>query len=362
MKIVHVETGRHFYGGAQQVVWLVSALAGEGVEGVLVCPPDSAIDKVARQQCIRVENIKCAGEHDLFFAWRLRGFLRQEIPDIVHCHSRRGADFLGGLAASMAGIPAVVSRRVDSEESPLLARLRYRPFQQIIAISEHIASVLQKSIGDDDRVRVIRSAVDVDGINSAPDCECFREEFELDDGDFTIAVVAQLIPRKGHRFLFDVVPNLRDLYPNLRIILFGTGPEEARLRALASQLNLDGTVKFAGFRHDLDDYLGCFDLAVHPATEEGLGVAMLKAAAAGIAVVAFDVAGATEAVVHGKTGVLIAVGDVRVLQKAIALLIEEPEMRLEFGAAGRERMLEEFSLGRMVDSHIDLYKSVLSNV
>ena len=147
----------------------------------------------------------------------------------------------------------------------MLARLRYRPFRQIIAISENIASVLRKTIGDDDRVIVIRSAVDVDRISRASDCERFREEFELDDGDFTIAVIAQLIPRKGHRFLFDVVPNLRDLYPNLRIILFGTGPEEARLRALAKQLNLDGTVQFAGFRHDLDDYLGCFDLAVHPA-------------------------------------------------------------------------------------------------
>lgn len=359
MRIVHVETGRHFYGGAQQVIWLVSGLAANGIEGVLVCPAESAIDKAARNAGIRVENIACAGDHDLGFAWRLRRYLKQEQPELVHCHSRRGADFLGGLAASLAGVPAVVSRRVDSEEAPFLAWLRYRPFRRIIAISEYIATLLRKNSRVAERVTVIRSAVDVDGINATPDCESFREEFEIADDDITIAVVAQLIPRKGHKFVLDVVPNLRDLHPSLRIIFFGAGAAENDLRALARQLNLDGTVQFAGFRDDLDNYLGCFDLLVHPATEEGLGVAMLKAAAAGVAVVAFDVAGAREAVVHGKTGVLVAAGDLMVLQKALALLIEEPEMRQELGIAGRQRMVAEFSVEQMVVSHIDLYESVL---
>ena len=192
-----------------------------------------------------------------------------------------------------------------------------------------------------------------------PDCASFRDEFEIDDGDFTIAVIAQLIDRKGHRFLFDVVPNLRDSHPHLRIVIFGTGAAEGKLRGLVEQLNLGGTVQFAGFRHNLDDYLACFDLLVHPATDEGLGVAMLKAAAAAVPVVAFNVAGSREAVAHGKTGVLVAQGDVRVLQKAIAVMIEDPAMRRAFGTAGRQRMRDEFSVEQMVASHIKLYKSVV---
>ena len=361
MKIVHVETGRHFYGGAQQVIWLVNGLAASGVESILVCPPDSVIDKEARKLGVPVKNIACAGDHDLVFAWRLRRFLVSEQPNIVHCHSRRGADFAGGLAASLAGIPAVLSRRVDSQESAILSRLRYRSFRRIIAISEHIAAILRESVVDAERIVVIRSAVDVESINDLPDCENFRESFEIDKGDITIAVMAQLIPRKGHRFLFDVIPNLRDSFPNIRVIVFGKGPSEAMLKALAAQLNLAGTVQFAGFRDDVEKYLKCIDLLVHPATEEGLGVAMLKAAAAGIPVIAFDVAGAREAVVHGKTGVLVPVGDVRVLQKAISLMIEEPEMRSDFGSAGKERMQAEFSVDNMVSAHVALYKSVLND-
>lgn len=242
----------------------------------------------------------------------------------------------------------------------MFARLRRHLFRRTVAISEHIAAVLDKGSGRANDVLVIRSAVDARDLQESPDLNWFRDEFSIDDDDFTIAVVAQLIPRKGHRFLFDVLPNLRDMHPNIRVVMFGTGAAESDLRALASQLNLDGTVQFAGFRDDLDDYLQCFDLLVHPATEEGLGVAMLKAAAAGLPVVAFDVAGSREAVVHGKTGVLVEVGNVRVLQKAIALLIEETEMRLEFGAAGRKRMLEEFTVEQMVADHIELYKSILA--
>ncbi len=361
MKIVHVETGRHLYGGAQQVLWLLEGLAARDIDNLLVCPPGSGLDKMARERGVRVINLPCNGDLDLKFARKLRQLLVAEKPDLVHCHSRRGADFLGGQAARMAGVPAVISRRVDNPESSFFARLRYRPYQRIIAISENVALSLHDSGLNPDRVTIIRSAVNVDDINLTPDCETFREEFAIDTGDFAIAIVSQLIPRKGHRFLFDVIPNLRDTNPGMRVIVFGSGSGEADLRALAAQLNLGGTVQFAGFRDDLDSYLGCFDLLVHPATEEGLGVAMLKAAAAAVPVVAFDVAGAKEAVINGKTGVLVPSGDVRTLQMAIALMIEEPDMREELGQAGRQRMQDEFSVGNMVESHIELYESLLND-
>ncbi|NIN38179.1 MAG: glycosyltransferase family 1 protein, partial [Gammaproteobacteria bacterium] len=65
MKILHVETGRHFLGGPQQVIYLIDALQARGVDNILVCPPDSGIDTVAREHGIRVQNLFCAGDLDL---------------------------------------------------------------------------------------------------------------------------------------------------------------------------------------------------------------------------------------------------------------------------------------------------------
>ena len=218
MKILHVETGRHFYGGAQQVIWLIGALDARGVENLLACPPGSAIDSAARRAGIAVRNVDCAGDLDLAFAWRLVRLIRSEKPDLAHCHSRRGADFLGGHALALTGVPAVLSRRVDQVEPGWLGKWRYRPFSKVIAISDNIKGVLLEAGVDAGRIVVIRSAVDVDAMKQQPDCDAFRRDFGLDEGDFVIGVIAQLIPRKGHKYLFDVLPKLRDDHPNLRVI------------------------------------------------------------------------------------------------------------------------------------------------
>ena len=359
MKIVHVETGRHFYGGAQQVIWLLTGLRAAGIDCQLVCPPDADISIAATKEGIPVTTLSCAGDHDLRFAWRLRNQLRADPPDIVHCHSRRGADFLGGWAAKAAGVPAVLSRRVDNPEPAWTAALRYRPYNKVIAISENIASVLTRSGFDWSRLVVIRDAVDVDSIIAEPEEGVLHREFDIASSAFSIAVVAQLIPRKGHRFILDVLPGLCATHPFIKVVFFGAGDSEAHLRALARKLGLSATVKFAGFRHDLDEYLAAFDVLVHPAEREGLGVAMLKGAAAGLPVIAFDIAGATEAVAHGKTGVLIPFGDMTGLQNAIELMIEEPQLRGELGHAGRQRMRDDFSIEAMVESHIETYEQIL---
>ncbi len=359
MKILHVETGRHLYGGPQQVLYLIAALAERGCDNTLVCPPGSGIDNAARAAGIPVQNLYCAGDLDLPFAYRLAQYLRQEQPDLVHCHSRRGADMLGGMAASFADIPAVVSRRVDNTEMRLVAALRYRPFRKVIAISEAIAEVLRERGVDEERLVVIRSAVDTEAFSATPDREAFREEFGIGVGDVVIAAAGQLIPRKGHRYLLEAVAGLREDHPSLRLLIFGEGYLNKQLQSQAATLGVEDIVTFAGFRDDLDDWMGCFDIFAHPALAEGLGVAALKAAAAGVPVVGFAAGGLVEAVEDGETGLLVTPGDAVELRGAIARLIADAAKRREFGAEGRARMQREFSIATMADKHLQLYKAVI---
>lgn len=359
MKILHVETGRHFYGGPQQVLYLMSALKARGHECTLVCPPGSGIDTAARAAAIPVRNLFCAGDLDLPFAYRLAQYINGSKPDLVHCHSRRGADVLGGLAASFADVPAVVSRRVDNTEMQLVAALRYRPFRKIIAISETIAAVLRDRGIDAERIAVIRSAVDADAFAATPDCGAFRREFSLPDDAFVIAAAGQLIERKGQRFLLEAVAELYHAHPALRVIVFGEGPLEEKLKKQAASLSLGDVAQFPGFCEDLDRYVGCFDVFAHPALKEGLGVATLKAQAAGVPVVGFAAGGLVEAVEHEQSGLLVAPEDSGALARALASLIGDAGMRQRMGAAGRERMRRSFSIDAMADAHVALYRSVL---
>jgi glycosyltransferase involved in cell wall biosynthesis len=359
MKVLHVETGRHFLGGPQQVIYLINALRARGHENILVCPPDSGIDTAAREAGIHVQNLFCAGDLDLPFAYRLSQYLKDEAPDIVHCHSRRGADLLGGLAAGFADVPAVVSRRVDNTEMRIMAELRYRPFRRIVAISEAIGEVLRQQGVDADRILVIRSAVDATAFAGQPDCAAFRREFGIDDSVFAMAAAGQLIPRKGHRYLLQAVSELLLTHPPFRLVIFGEGFLNNQLRAQAAWLGLGDIVQFSGYRDDLDDFIGCFDLFVHPASAEGLGVAALKAAAAGVPVVACAAGGMNESVLDGETGLLVPPEDSDALHDAIATLMDDDQTRAAMAAAGRERMQNEFSIDTMANKHVELYESVL---
>jgi len=359
MKILHVETGRHLYGGPQQVIYLVSALRELGHDNMLVCPPGSGIDSAAREAAIPLRNLFCAGDLDLPFAYRLAQYISQTKPDIVHCHSRRGADVLGGLAASFADVPAVVSRRVDNTEMRLVAALRYWPFRKVIAISEAIAGVLRERGIEDERLVVIRSAVDVAHFDEASDCETFRRDFGIADDATVIAAAGQLIPRKGHNYLLQAVADLRHQFPRLRLVIFGEGYLDGQLRAQAATLGLGDIVQFAGFREDLDSFVSCFDIFAHPALAEGLGVAALKAAAAAVPVVGFAAGGLVEAVAHGETGMLVQPESVEELRNAMATLLDDADLRRRLGRAGRERMQKEFSIATMASQHVDLYESVI---
>ena len=360
MKILHVETGRHLYGGPQQVIYLMTGLKERGHDCTLVCPPGSGIDTAARENGVPVRGLFCAGDLDLPFAYRLTQYINESKPDLVHCHSRRGADVLGGLAASFADVPAVVSRRVDNTEMRLIAALRYRPFKKVIAISEAIATVLREHGIEEERLEVIRSAVDADRFAVKSDCASFRNEFGIAEDEVVIAAAGQLIPRKGQQFLLEAVAKLRQREQSFRLLIFGEGYLGAQLQAQAESLGLGDCVDFGGFRDDLDDFVGCFDVFAHPALAEGLGVATLKAQAAGVPVVAFAAGGMKEAVADGKTGYLVQPEDVNELEKSINRLARDESLRQKMGQAGRERMQKDFSIATMVDRHLEVYESVLN--
>ena len=360
MKILHVETGRHLYGGPQQVIYLARALGDMGHDNLIVCPPGSGIDNAAREAGIPVRNLFCAGDLDLPFAYRLTQFIGQTRPDIVHCHSRRGADVLGGLAASFADVPAVVSRRVDNTEMRLVAALRYRPFKKVIAISEAIAHELRDRGVEEERLAIIRSAVDVTRFEQGGNCAAFRDEYDVPGGALLIAAAGQLIPRKGHRYLLQAAAELGADEDRLRVLIFGEGYLHNQLQTQAEALGIADIVTLAGFREDLDDYVGCFDIFVHPALAEGLGVAALKAAAAGVPVIGFEAGGIREAVVHDETGILVPAEDTGALRQAIAHLMNDKDLRTRLGQAGKKRMQSDFSIATMAEKHVALYESVIN--
>ncbi len=359
MKIVHLETGRHLYGGAQQVVYLLEGLQQRGHESILICTENSAIAERARSIGCRIFPLACAGDLDLEFMLRVRQLLRQQKPDLVHLHSRRGADTLGLLAARWTHTPAVISRRVDNPESPWLVRLKYGQSGAVIAISEAIRAILLKSGVPAERVHCVHSAVIAERFRNPRPKEEFIEEFGLCENDFTIAVVAQLIERKNHLHLLRALAAVRDELAPGKVIFFGQGPLEEKLGVAVKNLGLTDRVLFAGFRDDLPNYLAHIDLLVHPAAMEGLGVSLIEAAAAGVPIVANPAGGIPEIVRDGENGLLVNCADPTILGQAILGLQQNDTLRKAFGLRGRQIVDQFFSVDAMVEGNLAVYQRLL---
>lgn len=359
MKILHVEAGKHYYGGARQVAYIIEGLQQRGVTNVLACPVGADI-AAAVGDTAEVHQIAMQGDADIGMAWRLVKLIRAVQPDIVHLHSRRGADSWGGLAARMTGTPCVLSRRVDNPESHWQVALKYRLYDHVITISEGIRHVLLAEGLPPQRVTCVRSAVDAAPYLEPVDRAAFRQEFGLPSTAIVIGMVAQLIPRKGHRYLIEAVQQLRATFPALRVLFFGKGPLQAELEQEIAQKQLTEIIRFAGFRNDLPQWLGGLDILAHPADMEGLGVSLLQASAAAVPIVTSRAGGLPEAVADNVSGLLIPPGDVPALTDALRRLLDDAELRRRLGEAGRARILAEFSIDAMVEGNLAVYRAVLA--
>ncbi|HPQ96139.1 MAG: glycosyltransferase [Thiothrix sp.] len=360
MKVLHVEAGQNLYGGARQVAFLLQGLRQAGTENVLVAPAGSDIARFATEQAIPCRTTSSAGDLDLGFFWQMKAIMKQERPDIVHLHSRRGADVLGGLAAGLNRLPTILSRRVDNPEPKWQVALKYRLYDHIITISEGIRRVLLAEGVPAQKITCIHSAVDAGPYQHPASREAFLHTFGLPPRAFTLGMIAQLIRRKGHRYLLNTLPVLTRRYPDLYLLIFGKGPLESELKLMVHENDLQERVLFTGFRDDMERWLGCLDLVVHPALIEGLGVALLQAAAAGVPVIASRTGGIPEIVEHETNGLLVEPGDSAGLQQAIERLINAPAERRRMQQAARMRVADSFSLEHMIAGNLAIYHKVLN--
>lgn len=358
MKIVHLESGRHLYGGARQVCGLLNALTE--YDHTLVCRPGSEISgRVARH--VRVVEMPMYGDLDVRAKTRLKKLLSDEHADLLHVHSRAGADRFGGRAARALGMRSVLTRRVDNPEPRLWARLKFRSYDAVAAISTPIEEWLRKDVRlPQARITRIASGVDPHAFAERDAARAeLLQRFDIYQNRPILGVAGQLIERKGHDVLLNALPTVIARHRALKVILFGRGPRAEALKAQTRRLGLTDHVVFAGFVPQLENLLAGFDAFVHPARREGLGLVVLEALAAGVPVVAGRAGGLVDAIEDGHNGLLVPPGNAPALTSALLRLLEDPAFARQLGQAGRAGVAEHFSLQAMADGYRGLYSDLL---
>ena len=144
--------------------------------------------------------------------------------------------------------------------------------------------------------------------------------------------------------------------PDTRFLIIGEGELHDALARQIKSLGLERHVHLTGFRSDVIGLQKSFDVFAMSSVTEGLGSAMLDAMACGIPIVATRAGGIPEAVVDGTSGLLVGTQDEGALAAAIVRLLKDADLRRRLGAAGRQRVVDEFSIEKMVRDTLRVYE------
>jgi glycosyltransferase involved in cell wall biosynthesis len=233
---------------------------------------------------------------------------------------------------------------------------------KIIAVSEAARKAeIESSNVPSDKVVTIYNGLDPSPftLHSDETGQEFRKSFGIPDDALLLGAIGRLHPAKGFNDLITAMTLLKTETNSVRLLFVGEGELLNQLKLQVHNNNLSGTIKFTGLRNDIPEILSALDVLVSPSLWEGLPNVVLEAMASGKPVVATSVGGTPEAVVDGKTGLLVPPRNPEALATAILRLLGNSELRTRMGHAGRERVLNHFSIQRMVKRTEQLYQELM---
>ncbi|MBV8479330.1 MAG: glycosyltransferase family 4 protein [Actinobacteria bacterium] len=336
-------------GSERHLLTLLPALAARGLDPVFVGLDDPAWDPRDFYDALPVPAVRLKAPRDvdpILLARLVRG-LR---ADAVHTHLVH-ADLYGGLAARLRGTTLVSTKHNDDPfrtgSFRFVERGLARLTDRVVTISD---SLRRFTI---DRVGVPAAKVETIhyGLDEPPPAWGSNPPDRVPNDARVILSVSRLTQQKG----IDIaIRALASLPKDTMLVVLGEGPKRDALQSLARDLGVESRVFLLGRVPDVAAWMQRASVYVQPSRWEGFGLAVLEAMVCGLPVVATNVSSLPELVVDGETGLLVPPGDAAALSAAIE------RVGPGFGAAGRARAHETFSVGRMADRTAALYNALLS--
>jgi glycosyltransferase involved in cell wall biosynthesis len=383
IRVLYLDHTAQLSGGELALARLLAALDRRRVEPIVVLAEDGPLyahlttqhsidthilplnEKVRNLRRGRLGIVGLVGQlHSLgtlwAYAWRISRFVRQHRPDLIYTNSLK-SDFYGALAARLSGVPVVwhVRDRIEDSYLPRPAVWLVRTLARhlpICVVANSAGTLETLRLGNGMRTAVIASGLTPQHIER---CQADRQSNTVPQ----IGIIGRLAAWKGQDvFLRAAALLLRSgVAARFRIAgsaMFGEEAFEQRLRELTTSLGIQEHVEFLGFS-DVPTTLSSLDVLVHASTiPEPFGQVIIEGLAAGLPVVATDGGGAREIIDHGRTGLLVPMGDAAALAEALTGLLADPERARRLGAAGRRHALENYTVEQSARRSEALYEQL----
>lgn len=352
-------------GGAEEhMVLLARSLCRERFRIVVACPP-VMVEKLGSSlpRDAELETHEFYSPLDIRAALQFASCIRRHRIHILHSHMFH-ASMVASPIARLMRVPVTIETphvrehwRKGWKRSYLVDRFIARTVDAFIAVSQANAAFLrrEKRISAK-KVHVITNGIDTERFRPGyHDSSAFRQQLGISDCDPIVVVLARLEPQKGHAVLLSALPMVCRRIPGVRLLLVGEGSLREELETQAESLGISQNVFFVGHQRNIPEWLKISNFTVLPSFYEGLPLAVLESLAAGKPVIATAVDGTPEVVLDGRTGLLVRPGDASALADAMCRLLTSESWAEQLGQAGRQWIVDHFSLKRQIQETERLY-------
>ena len=304
--------------------------------------------------------------------WRLTGRLKF---DVMHAHWVVPNGPVAAIVARLRRLPLVVSMHGSdvfvAEQSRMVAAVARWVYGRASAITAPSDDLLQRAIAlgaPASRCHLVPYGVDPGQFTRIEGAgPLLKQELGLPTDSLVVFTVGRMVYKKGFEYLIRAVPAILREHPNARIVIAGGGDLQPRLESLVKQLGVEKSVIMPGWvqRDRMPLFFSGCDLFVLPSVVDqqgnvdGLPNTLLEAMASARPVVATSVAGIPLAVKDGDNGLLVPEKQPGELSSAINLLLDAPELRVQYGEAGRRRVENELNWETTARTFNRLYESAV---
>jgi sugar transferase (PEP-CTERM/EpsH1 system associated) len=356
------------------VVNLINSMPDDKYRHAVICMTDYTDfrDRIKKDD-VQVYCLNKKPGKDFAVYFRLWKLFRKIKPDILHTRN------LSALEAQLPGLLAGIKHRIHGEHGRdiddvdgtnpryvLLRRLFQPIVQRYIPMSKDLETWLIKQIKvPANKITQIYNGVDISRFKLSDNkpVDLLPPNFRSPEL-MLIGTVGRLDPVKDQITLVQAFIHLVNTNPvvknKVRLVLIGAGLLMPKLRELSMEAGVDDLIWFAGERNDVADIMQALDLFVLPSINEGISNTILEAMATELPVIATDVGGNPELVIHNQTGYLVPKQNPTAMAEAFKYYLDNPDLLIGHGKAGRARCESTFSLNRMMTDYMNVYDDLLN--
>lgn len=196
-----------------------------------------------------------------------------------------------------------------------------------------------------------------------------RQQLSIPEGDLIVFALGRIVLKKGFDILIQALPLVKQKVPNVTLVIGGDGTDLNRLKTVAKEREVSGSVRFTGTinRTDVPAYFHLCDVFTLPAVfdpkgnVDGCPNVILEAMACGKPVVASNISGIPVVVKDNETGILVEEKNVTQLAQALVVLLTDKPKREQLGRAGRQRILNELNWEKVIEQIKEVYQHSVKN-